>query len=196
MKNTLIDFTEINSPLSDSFRPPIEPEDRLPHAITFYRNPFYDKVFMLLLDMRIRTYQSKTKAHLVNYKEIVRQMVEAVQLDDRFPYAGDMLLNLHFTGPAEQLMQLDVDNMAKLLIDQMKKIVMVDDNRVPMLWVEKSMHVTTGCKVGITFLKSGIPMLMPPLHLSEDEMEGLLSAHGMSLEDLTKSNQASEPRCE
>lgn len=184
MENRLINFTA-QGDASREIGAPFDESDRLEKPVTFYENPFYDKVFMLMLSIKIRTYQTKNKARLTEYKSVVSQLVSKVGGDRRFPYSGDMLLNLHFTGPRESMAQLDVDNMAKLLIDRMKGIIMTDDNRVRMLWVEKSLHETTGCKVGIKFIPPGNPpILMPPLQFSEDEMASMLAEQGLSLDDL------------
>lgn len=185
MKNTLIDFVPPGTPQRTEFNPPPEADDHLAEVATFYQNPFYDKLFGLVLAIRIRTYQSKKKVHLENYKDVVRQMVEELHLDGRFPLSGGLLLNLHFYGPDAELARLDVDNMAKLLIDLMKGHVMVDDNLVRMLWVEKSVDPVTRCTVGIKSLASGpIPIIMPPFHCERADLPAMLAQQGLSMKDV------------
>jgi|GEM_PF-3385643 Holliday junction resolvase RusA-like endonuclease len=184
MNDKLIDFNPPGTG-SASTNEPIDESDRLDAPVKFFENTFYDKVFLLMLNLQVRTNQSHKRIHVVRYKDVVGQLISAVQLDHRFPYSGDILLYLHFHGTIEQVKRMDVDNMAKPLIDCMKKIVMTDDNRVRMLWVEKSVHYSPGCKVGIKFLQTGeMPLLMPPLYFDETEMASILAEQGLSLDDL------------
>ena len=196
MDHKLLDFTPLGTPPSEKFQPPIPDEDLLEEGVPFYMNPFYDKVFMLSFDMRLRTYQSEGEGQK-EYKRVVKQMIEEVQRDDRFPYGQGLLVVLHFSAPYEQMVQLDVDNMAKLFIDMMKGVIMTDDNRVLMLWVDKRVHATTGCKVGIKLLGVGpIQNLMPPLHLEEGKFRDLLAAQGLSLDEMQAEHARPEERGE
>jgi Holliday junction resolvase RusA-like endonuclease len=174
VKDTLADFTIPGGEARTTFNPSIDETDRADHPVKFFANPFYDKVFSMFLENPIRTNQSKSKIPKSSYKNLIRQMINEIELENCFPSRSYMLLNLHFKLPPDQFDKIDVDNMAKPLIDQMKGVLVVDDSQIVMLWVEKTKSSTWGCSVGIKFMSTR-QQILPKLYFEEVELQEILS---------------------
>lgn len=187
MKPTLLDFTPPGTAKSREFDPPTEESDRIA-PVRLFMHPFWDKVFMLPIDQPLRTYQTNNKSALKRYANLIRRMTEEVRLDERFPYKAEVFVTLHFSLTNQEMRQIDVDNLAKLFIDLLKGVVIVDDRQICKLWVDKSINTTTGCKVGVKLLDPNEPFqLIPPLQHSEAEHRALLDHLGISLDELMDS---------
>lgn len=104
--------------------------------VTFYQNPFYDEVMAFLLDKPVPPKQRKGKLQSRTFEIDIKKRLEELKNED-WPYREKIMIVFSVTGPIEYLSSIDVDNVAKAILDICKGILFEDDRQVFSLIAEK-----------------------------------------------------------
>jgi Holliday junction resolvase RusA-like endonuclease len=109
--------------------------------VTFYQNPYYDDLMLFMLDKPIPPKQRKGKAQRRESEVWLRKEFEEMKPKKLgWPYMDKIMLVFSVTGPADYLENVDIDNIAKMVLDCCKGLVYIDDKQIFSLIAEK--HVS------------------------------------------------------
>lgn len=104
--------------------------------VTFYQNPFYDEVIIFLLDKPVPPKQRKGKLQNRNFEKEIKDRLDKLK-SESWPYSEKVMIIFAITGPIDYLNNIDIDNVAKSILDICKGILFTDDRQVFSLIAEK-----------------------------------------------------------
>jgi Holliday junction resolvase RusA-like endonuclease len=107
-------------------------------AVPFYQNPFYDDIMLFMLDQPVPPKQRKGKAQRRDFEKWFRGQFEQMKSKKvGWPYTDRLMIVFSVTGPITYLENVDIDNVAKMVLDGCKGIVFKDDRQIFSLIAEK-----------------------------------------------------------
>jgi hypothetical protein len=109
--------------------------------VTYYQNPFYDEVLIFLLDQPVPPKQRKGKLQNRNFEALIKNDLSQSQ-NENWPYLERVMVVFSVTGPIDYLDNVDIDNVAKSILDICKGILFKDDRQVYSLIAEKHIQPT------------------------------------------------------